>query len=202
MLKKLPAMPTHKIHLSQSEFYFCTITCYKWIRLFEITNLYDHIYKWLDILNSKGCYSSAYVIMPNHMHLLLFPRNNAPVLNKLIANGKRFMAYEIIKRLKSTKNHKILQILNGSVTCFERKYNQRKHRVFTPSFHAIICENEKIIEQKIDYIHSNPLSGKWKLCALAPDFIHSSCSYYETGNSKAYKNLTDYRIILNGEVEL
>lgn len=46
--------------------------CKNWLHLFEITNLYDEIYKWFNILITKGNEIEAFVIMPNHLHLLIF----------------------------------------------------------------------------------------------------------------------------------
>ena len=43
----------------------------------------------------------TYVIMPNHLHAIIHFRESGFDLNAIIANGKRFMAYEIIKRLKA-----------------------------------------------------------------------------------------------------
>ena len=34
--------------------YFITLTCARWLHLFEITNSYDVVYKWFDHLKSKG----------------------------------------------------------------------------------------------------------------------------------------------------
>ena len=48
--------------------YFCTFTCYNWLKLFEITNYYTNIYKWFDILENYGNKLIGYVIMPNHIH--------------------------------------------------------------------------------------------------------------------------------------
>jgi hypothetical protein len=50
--------------------WFTTITCFKWIPLFEITNSYDLVYNWHNLIKS------------------------------MISNAKRFIAYEIVKWLK------------------------------------------------------------------------------------------------------
>jgi hypothetical protein len=51
-------------------------------------------------------------------------------LNKIIGNGKRFMAYEIIKRLEQGKRKDILDYLAEYVSERERKKGQL-HKVFT-----------------------------------------------------------------------
>ena len=80
--------------------YFITFTCFKWLPLIQITNSYDLIYKWFDILKTNGNPVLGYVIMPNHVHLLMYYDNNTQSLNTIVGNGKRFVGYEIIKRLE------------------------------------------------------------------------------------------------------
>lgn len=80
--------------------YFITFTCYRWLYLFEEGKCYDVVYKWFDHLKSKGHYITGYVIMPNHVHALIGFRNTqGKSINTIVGNGKRFMAYEIVKRL-------------------------------------------------------------------------------------------------------
>jgi hypothetical protein len=81
-------MPVRFQHDQQSNsFYFVTFTCYKWLSLFEETNSYDAVYKWFDSLYANNAYVTGYVIMPNHLHALLyFP----PVLRSVPVNKKLF----------------------------------------------------------------------------------------------------------------
>ena len=66
-------MPVRIPHEQEpNSIYFVTFTCYNWLPLFEITNSYDLIYKWFDYLYSKNIRVAGYVIMPNHIHLLLY----------------------------------------------------------------------------------------------------------------------------------
>ncbi|MEO5600890.1 MAG: hypothetical protein ABIR06_08185, partial [Cyclobacteriaceae bacterium] len=51
--------------------YFITFTCWKWLQVIELSNGYDAIYKWFDVLKNQGHYIAGYVIMPNHIHALL-----------------------------------------------------------------------------------------------------------------------------------
>jgi len=54
--------------------YFITVTCYGWMNLFDRADAYDAVYTWFNVLKKKGHYIPAYVIMPNHFHVLIaFP---------------------------------------------------------------------------------------------------------------------------------
>ena len=53
------------------------------------------------------------------------------------------------------------------------------HQIFKPSFDARVCFNEKMIEQKLEYIHHNPVKGKWNLVDDFTKYQHSSACFYE-----------------------
>ncbi|MEM9299447.1 MAG: hypothetical protein AAGA64_13810 [Bacteroidota bacterium] len=182
-------MSTHTEHSANHEIYFCTITCYKWLPLFEITNTYDAVYNWFNHLKKKDCQVLGFVIMPNHLHVLLYP--TADSLNKLVANGKRFMAYAIVQRLEQDNRHALLKELAEGVQPSEKKKG-KKHQVFRLSFDARLCFNEPMVEQKLQYIHHNPVQGKWN---LVDDFVHypySSAGFYEGGRQGTY-SVTHYK---------
>ena len=166
--------------------YFCTFTCYNWLHLFEITNSYDLVYNWFSILKREhNSEIIAYVIIPNHMHCILYFKEAGFNLNKIISNGKRFMAYEIIRRLKQEQENTMLKLLSDPVTQREKEKGQL-HKVFKDSFDAKAIFSNKFLRQKIDYIHYNPVSGKWQLVNNYTDYEHSSASFYELNIAKHF----------------
>jgi len=151
-----------------------------------MTNLYDHIYKWFDLLNSEKAKNTGYVIMPNHMHLLLFTMNNSKDINSILGTGKRFMAYEIVKRLNNLKRKDIIEKLQESVNPND-KLKGKLHNVFEPSFDLKEIATEKFIVQKLNYIHANPVRGKWNLADDFRNYEHSSAGFYESSSKNGYK---------------
>jgi REP element-mobilizing transposase RayT len=175
-------------HQSSFAMFYCTFTCFKWLNLFEITQAYDSVYKWFYYLRDKKQIEVvAYVIMPNHVHFILYFPNEDFNLNMIIGNAKRFLAYEIVKRLKGSRS-KLLRTLTLQVTGREAQKGQ-KHRVFENSFDAKPIFTEKFFHQKLDYIHANPVSGKWSLVNDICSYPHSSASYYLTGKYYLFKPL-------------
>jgi hypothetical protein len=69
-----------------------------------------------DHLKLKGHRVNGYVIMPNHMHVLIEFINAEKKINTIVSNGKRFLAYEIVDRLKNKKNNEILLQLAETVS--------------------------------------------------------------------------------------
>ena len=172
-----------------------TFTCSNWLPLIEKVNGYDLIYNWFDHLTSKGHYITGYVIMPNHVHAVIGFRNTGQTINTIIGNGKRFIAYEIINRLKENEEHELLNKLNNDVEQ-TRKENQQQHTVWELSFDWKHCVSEEFIIQKLDYFHNNPCKGKWNLCNSPDEYVHSSAKYYLTGEHGIYP-ITGYGELLN-----
>lgn len=176
----------------ESGTYFCSFTCLQWLPLIEITNLHDNIYQWLSLLVKVGHQVTGFVIMPNHIHLLLHVNASETTVNKILANGKRFIAYEIVKRLKTINRIDILTILSENVSPEERT-RKKKHRVFEPSSDIKLCFTQKFVVQKLEYIHANPISGKWNLAPSTVDYLHSSAAYYELNIEHPFVKISHYK---------
>ncbi|MGI8582662.1 MAG: hypothetical protein ACR2KX_10705 [Chitinophagaceae bacterium] len=95
--------------------YFITFNCQQWLPLLEITNSYDTVYKWFDYLKTKGHNVKGYVIMPNHLHVLIDFSASAKSINTIVSNGKRFIAYTIVERLQELKENEIVLQLSEAV---------------------------------------------------------------------------------------
>ncbi len=67
-----------------------------------------------------------------------------------IANGKRFIAYEIVRRLEQKGCNNILMLLKEGVSEKQPGKGQR-HKVFEESFDAKPVYHRKFPEQKINY---------------------------------------------------
>jgi REP element-mobilizing transposase RayT len=180
-------MPVRAPHNQQiNSVYFITFTCYKWKNLFAMTNAYDTVYKWFDSLGKKNTSVLGYVIMPNHLHVILHFAQMPQSLNTVVGNAKRFMAYEIIKRLEAAKENDMLDWLQSCLKKKEKDKGQR-HKVFEDSFDAKECLSMEFILQKLFYIHHNPVSNKWSLVNDFAEYEYSSASFYEKGIKKYEK---------------
>jgi REP element-mobilizing transposase RayT len=174
--------------------FFITFTCCRWLPLFEISNGYDAVYRWFDSLKSHGHFILGYVIMPNHVHVIVaFRHTRGEPINRLIGTGKRFMAYFLVKRLKETLQFDLLDRLEKMVTAYEKRKG-KQHEIFEPSFDWKECTSEKFIIQKLNYIHENPCRGKWQLSSDPQGYKHSSASFYINGYPGGY-SITSYEDI-------
>lgn len=132
--------------------------------------------------------------MPNHVHVLLHFPEMPKSLNTIIGNGKRFIAYEIIKRLYRNHQTALLEQLACDVSKNERKKGQ-VHKVFEDSFEAKECFSKEFTYQKLDYLHHNPVSKRWQLVNDFADYEHSSAAFYEKG-IKRYRRIVHINEVL------
>ncbi len=160
--------------------------------LFEKAKAYNTVYNWFSHLKKDGCEILSYVVMPNHLHCLLLPTRKRNNLNLLVSEGKRFMAYAIVKGLKMEQKETLLSTLQKGVKENEKRKG-KKHQVFRLSFDARECFDEKMAEQKLEYIHHNPVNGRWRLAGDFADYQHSSAAYYEKGEENIF--VTHYKEI-------
>ena len=178
-------MPVKRTIPFLSGTYFITFTCHQWLPLIDKINGYDIIYNWFDHLKSKGHYINGYVIMPNHVHVIISFIETGQSINTIIGNGKRFMAYEIIKRLAQNGETALLLKLSSQVEA-KRKANKKLHEVWELSFDWKECGSPAFVNQKLDYIHDNPCSKKWNLCNSPVEYKHSSAKFYIAGEQGIY----------------
>ena len=105
----------------------------------------------------------AYVLMPDHFHLISNPRDGRII--------------EFCRDLKSKAAKAIIQTTRR----FIFPENQEGHQVWQESFKAVPLWSGWMIRQKINYTHANPV--KAKLVKTARDYYWSSFrSFYGQGD--------------------
>ncbi len=181
-------MPVKKEISSDHGHFFITFTCHNWLQLISTTNSNDLIYNWFDVLKSHGHFITGYVIMPNHIHATIAFRKTDKRINKIIGDGKRFIGYEIIKRLKKNERHDILQVLENGINKSDKKRG-KLHEIWEDSFDWKECTGDKFIFQKLDYMHMNPCIKKWMLSENPYEYVHSSARFYISGEQGKYEVL-------------
>lgn len=136
--------------------------------------------------------------MPNHVHATIAFRKTKKSINKIIGDGKRFIGYEIIKRLKQQDQKDILLQLQNAVNSSDKKKG-KLHEVWEDNFDWKECNGSGFIVQKLDYMHNNPFTGKWQLAVNAIGYPHSSTKLGQQGIYPVlnYRELDD--INLNSE---
>lgn len=137
--------------------------------------------------------------MPNHVHALIAFKNTGLSINSIIGNTKRFLAYEIVKRLQHNNETELLAVLAAAVTPVDKKRGQL-HEIFEPSFDCKECNSDMFINQKLHHMHNNPCVGKWNLSVNPAAYAHSSALYYATGEQGVY-SVTNFMVLQDVNLE-
>ena len=132
---------------SQPHFVTCTIL--HWIPIFtnqdSVSIVIDSL-KYLQKSDNLKIY--AYVILENHLHLVVQSND----LAKTMAKFKRYTAIEIIKLLKSKNVSTILEQL-----AFYKKAHKkdREYQLWQEGIQPKQIISHKMMKEKIEYIHLN-----------------------------------------------
>ena len=123
--------------------------------------------------------------MPNHLNALIDFGTSEKNINTIVSDGKRFMAYRIIERLRKQNRTEILLQLAEAVINSDR--NKGKiHKVFERSFDCKEITSDHFFLQKLSYMHNNPCSGVWDIVKNPVDYEHSSAKFNISGEQGVY----------------
>jgi len=120
----------------------------------------------------------AFVIMPNHIHLIWKP---------LVTNVQlRFMKFTG-QKIK----FELLDYEPDQLEKFLVNKKDRTYQIWQRNPLATELYSRKVVEQKLDYIHNNPVQGKWMLAKSPLEYPFSSARFYEYGEDE-FELLTHY----------
>jgi REP element-mobilizing transposase RayT len=102
--------------------------------------------------NNKELNIHGYVIMIDHVHLILSENGNKS-LSGIFRDLKRHTSNEISALLNEDNQTHALRIFQEAASS---KYNQT-YKVWETGFHPIGLQSEYFFIQKLNYIHENPV---------------------------------------------
>lgn len=152
---------------------FFTATILEWKPLLTGNDYKDIIIKCLKFLKDEGSITIyAFVIMPNHIHLIWqiqdgYQRDNIQM------RFLKFTAQQMKFRLIDTADSRLQDFL---VNAKDRQYQFWERNPL-----SIDLWSKQVFEQKFDYIHNNPLQDKWRLTEFPENYRYSSANFYVTG---------------------
>jgi putative transposase len=170
-----------------NEVYFYTATIVDWVPLLKKDKFKQIILDSLaHLVDKKKIEVYGFVIMPNHIHL---------IWANLSMNGKEkphasFMKFTGYRFLGELRNHHPTHLER-----FVSDKNNRNYQFWQRNALPIRMYDRKILEQKLNYIHLNPLQEHWNLVDDPNDYYFSSCSFYEHGDL-TFSWLTHYRDVI------
>lgn len=159
----------------QSKCYFLTLQVIDWIDIFS-----RKVYKDIVIENlaycqrTKGLSIFAYVIMTNHIHILVRGENEN--LSGTIRDFKSYTAKKILEQITTgneSRQRWMLQIFKKAATSHQRNSD---YQFWTHENHAEVIFLPEFLNQKLRYIHENPIRAG--IVEKAEDYVYSSAVNY------------------------
>lgn len=168
-------MPTgYKIN-EQDRLYFVTLQIVDWIDLFTRKAYRDIVISNLDYCRkNKGLIIYAYVIMSNHIHMLLQSEQN--YLSGTLRDFKSYTSKVILENLQTRDESRRKWLLNMFEYAAKKHKRNSNYQVWTHDNHAELIYSNKFIEQKLNYIHMNPV--KAGIVRNPEDYLYSSATNY------------------------
>jgi putative transposase len=171
--KEEVAMTFHSVH-DPTHLYFITASIVDWKHLFampEYATIPLNSFAWLQ--DQKRILLFAFVIMPSHLHAVIKPEGDT--IGDTIQQFGSFTAHEVLKKLKANNQKDLIEVFR------QKKRDPRHQHSIWQDIQAKNIYSADFLWQKMEYIHQNPVTEKWKLVENRSDYIYSSACYYEYG---------------------
>jgi len=145
--------------------YYLTSVCHKRLPIFQQDGMKKIVAEAFDeARRSAGILLFAYVIMPEHSHVLT---DNAKPINEVLRFLNGISAKRVIDHLKANGFESSLAKLR-----IQECENRHKHSVYEHHPNALRITGEDAFIQKVNYIHLNPVRAG--LVDHPDEFLYSS----------------------------
>ncbi|KAA6302577.1 MAG: hypothetical protein EZS26_001084 [Candidatus Ordinivivax streblomastigis] len=159
----------------QDELHYVTFQIVRWVDLFTRQIYRDIVIDSLHFCQQhKGFEICAFVIMSNHIHLLI--RSDREKLSGTICEFKSFTAKKMLEAMQTEAESRREWMLNLFEFSAKQHKRNEQYQLWTHENHAEIIYSNKFIDQKINYIHDNPVRAG--IVEHPEDYLYSSARNY------------------------
>ncbi|WP_369049323.1 transposase [Tenacibaculum sp. UWU-22] len=167
--------------------YFVSFAVVEWLDVFTRNQYKDILIDSLSFCQTnKGMEIVAWCIMTNYVHLV-FRSVQGEKRERLLGDFKRFTSKEIVKAIqknpKESRKEFLLEQFKKAVT---KVSNVKSYQFWRHDNKPIELWSNKVIQEKINYVHSNPVEAG--LVYKAEDYVYSRAKDY-AGEEGLLKNI-------------
>jgi len=160
----------------QKSLYFLTFQVVGWADVFTRKEYRDIIIESFDyIRRNKGLKLYAYVIMSNHIHVIM--QSESGELSALVRDFKKYTSKQILKAILNDEKES-RKVWLKMIFEYQAKFNKRVESLqfWTHENHAVELDSNDLIDSRITYIHHNPVRAGW--VSVPEDYLYSSARNY------------------------
>lgn len=149
-------MPTGYQIKEQDKLYFITLQVVDWIDVFTRECYRKIIVENLCYcIDHKGLEIYAWVIMSNHIHLII--KSEKEELSSIIRDFKSYTSKIILNEIQESHESRKEWMMRQFKSATLRHKRNAKYQFWSHDNHAEYLFSYKFIEQKLNYIHNNPV---------------------------------------------
>jgi REP element-mobilizing transposase RayT len=162
----------------QEQYYFVTFTVVYWLDVFirkEYKSIFIDSVKYCQ--KEKGLLVGAWCIMTSHIHMII-GTNGDNKLEDIIRDLKSYTSRHIRKYIENNPQESRREWLLWMMKrAGSKKSNNKDFQFWQQHNHPIELSSNEILQQRIDYIHNNPVEASF---VTSPnEWIYSSAGDYE-----------------------
>ena len=156
-------------YVNYENVYFFTATILKWQRLLDNDEFKLIIINSFRHFSNERCDFYAFVIMPNHIHVIMQLRNDTK--SSFQRDFLKFTAQSFLNIMSKDSNYRLKD--------FRSDLKDRMYQIWEKKAFWVELKYPEKYFVKLEYIHNNPLAGKWKLAETILDYKWSSAKFHE-----------------------
>ncbi|SRX56123.1 REP-associated tyrosine transposase [Aequorivita sp. CIP111184] len=157
--------------------YFVSFAVIEWLDVFTRNEYKDILVKSLSFCQrEKGMEIVSWCIMTNHVHLV-FRSVKGQLPSLLLGDFKRFTSKAIVKAIQENPRESRKEFLMERFEkAAQKSSNVNDYQFWRHDNKPIELWSNKVIQEKISYIHNNPVAAG--LVFRAEDYVYSSAVDY------------------------
>lgn len=149
--------------------HFITSTVLHWIPVFCRDDYFAVLVNSLaHCVENRGLVIHGFVLMPNHFHMLCSQSKSDLV--GVIRDMKRYTSHQITQMLERDGRNVWLHAMQRAAN------NEAQAKLWDTSFHPEQVYTEEFCQQKMDYMHNNPVRAGY--VEQPQDWKYSSAGFY------------------------
>ena len=160
----------------QNALHYLTFATVGWVDVFTRKSYRDILIESFKYCQkTKGLELYAYVIMSNHVHMIARAKEGYK-LSDILRDFKKHTSKQIIKTIETESESRREWILRLFLGAGQLNKKNTKYQLWRNDNHPIELSSSKVIDQKLEYIHNNPVESG--IVVLPEEYIYSSAKNY------------------------
>jgi putative transposase len=159
----------------EGHIYYITTVIYNRLPIFTCPSFIIPLIDSLNFYRHRQTFKLlGYVIMPDHIHLIIWPFGEGSV-SDIMRDYKKFTSTRLIRQAE-------VEGITEWITAFQQageETSRSDNKVWQDSYWDENVYTERFLRQKLNYVHNNPLRAK--LVEHPADYPYSSYRNYELG---------------------